>query len=306
MFYYNQFLLNLIKENEQIKAFCLNNNLISKCIDFILGEESPIYKDDKRTSMKNIKVKFEPLVEIISVLYDFSRYNNTKLSDDDIKCIECEKFYKKIIENNYNNYYLGKIISIYLMDKKLIFEYENSFINSLLKYIITQKISNISTTNEAIELLNLIYEILKNNNDDNEEFSRIINQIFLGIPVLNTEQNNLGIKFFSAFSHDIETIIYKISTLFSNNKEYFNIAKIFLSLILESNNVFNYLQLLPSLNNFNNTFIQYFINRTENIIEKTKILKEKNEDENLINAKEVLEIIQKIKKKIQFNKRKNN
>ena len=297
MFYYNQFLLNLIKENEQIKAFCLNNNLISKCIDFILGEESPIYKDDKRTSMKNIKVKFEPLVEIISVLYDFSRYNNTKLSDDDIKCIECEKFYKKIIENNYNNYSLGKIISIYLMDKKLIFEYENSFINNLLKYIITQKISNISTTNEAIELLNLIYEILKNNNDDNEEFSRIINQIFLGIPVLNTEQNNLGIKFFSAFSHDIETIIYKISTLFSNNKEYFNIAKIFLSLILESNNVFNYLQLLPSLNNFNNTFIQYFINRTENIIEKTKILKEKNEDENLINAKEVLEIIQKIKKK---------
>ena len=297
MFYYNQFLLNLIKENEEIKSFCLKNNLISKCIDFILGEESPIYKDDKRTSMKNIKVKFEPLVEIISILYEFSRYNNSNLSDEDIKCIECEKFYKKIIDNNYNNYSLGKIISHYLMEKKLIFEYESPFINNLLKYISIQKINNISTTNEAIELLNLIYEILKNNNDDNEEFSRIINQIFLGIPILNFEENMIGIKFLSAFSNEIETIIYKISILFSNNKEYFTIAKIFLSLILESNNVFNYLQSLPSLNNFNNNFIQFFINRTENIIEKTKILKEKNEDENIINAKEVLEIIQKIKKK---------
>ena len=71
------------------------NNLISKCIDFILGEKSPIYKDDKRTSMKNIKVKFESLVEIISIVYEFSRYNNWNLSDDDIKCIEYDKFYKK-------------------------------------------------------------------------------------------------------------------------------------------------------------------------------------------------------------------
>ena len=81
--------------------------------------------------MKNIKVKFESLVEIISIVYEFSRYFNSNLSDDDIKCIEYDKFYKKMIDNNYNNYSLGKIISLYLMEKKLIFEYENPFINNL-------------------------------------------------------------------------------------------------------------------------------------------------------------------------------
>ena len=65
-------LLYLIKGSEKLKEYffdnnliskCIDfilffdNNLISKCIDFILGEKSPLFKEDNRTSMKNIKRK---------------------------------------------------------------------------------------------------------------------------------------------------------------------------------------------------------------------------------------------------------
>ncbi len=48
-----------------------DNNLISKCIDFILGEKSLTFKEDNRTSMKNIKGKFEDLIEIYHILLEF-------------------------------------------------------------------------------------------------------------------------------------------------------------------------------------------------------------------------------------------
>ena len=50
-------LLYLIKGSEKLKEYFFDNNLISKCIDFILGEKSPFFKEDNRTSMKNIKRK---------------------------------------------------------------------------------------------------------------------------------------------------------------------------------------------------------------------------------------------------------
>ena len=114
---------------------------------------------------------------------------------------------------------------------------------------------------------------------------------------MNFEQNKFSNKFVSIINNEIETILQKISTLFSSNKEFIIISKIFFKLLLQSEGVFNYLNLLPSLYNFNNNFIQFFIDRTENIIEKTKILKENIEDENVINAKEVIELIKKSKEK---------
>ena len=293
MFYYNLLLLNLIKGSETLKEYFFDNNLISKCIDFILGEESPIYKEDNRTSMKNIKGKFEPLIEIISILFEFSK--NKKLSDIDIKCIKCDKFYKKVIDNNYNNYFLGKLI--FLIDEnKSNINLDKDFINNILRYIAEKKINNISSINEAIESLNLIFEILNIDNSTDVN-ARIKNEILLGIPIMNFEQNKFCNKFVSIINNEIETILQKISTLFSSNKEFIIISKIFFKLLLQSEGVFNYLNLLPSLYNFNNNFIQFFIDRTENIIEKTKILKENIEDENVINAKEVIELIKKSKEK---------
>ena len=41
-------LLYLIKGSEKLKEYFFDNNLISKCIDFILGEKSPLFKEDNR------------------------------------------------------------------------------------------------------------------------------------------------------------------------------------------------------------------------------------------------------------------
>ncbi len=64
-------LLYLIKGSEKLKEYFFDNNLISKCIDFILGEKSPLFKEDNRTSMKNIKGKFEDLIKINPILLEF-------------------------------------------------------------------------------------------------------------------------------------------------------------------------------------------------------------------------------------------
>ena len=297
MFYYNLFLLNLIKGSEKMKNYFYEKKLISKCIDFILGNESPIYQGDKRTKFNNIKMRFEPLIEIISILYEYSL--NKKLSVIDSKCIECDKFYKKVIDNNYNNYSLGKLISLQMNKKYNSDNKIKEFSDNILKYI-SQKINNISTITEAVESINLIYEILINNNED-EKFEKIKNEILLGIPILNIDENKLSNKFYSIIDNDKESILQKISVLFTSNKDFVSIAKSFLNLILNSKNVFEYLIQLPSLHNFNNNFIQFFIDRCENIIEKTKLLKEKKEDENVINAKEDIELIQKIKEKYCLN-----
>ena len=300
MLYYNLFLLNLIKGSEKMKNYFYDKKLISKCIDFILGEESPIYQGDKRTTMKNIKGRFEPLIEIISILYENSL--NKKLSVLDLKCIECEKFYKKVIDNNYNNYFLGKLISLQMNKNSNSNDKIKEFSDNILKYI-SQKINNISTITEAVESINLIYEILINNNEE-EEFKRIKNEILLGIPILNIDENKFNNKFYSIIDNEKESILQKISVLFTSNKDFVGVAKCFLNLILNSENVFEYLIQLPSLHNFNNNFIQFFIERCENLIEKTKLLKEKKEDENVIIAKEDIELIQKIKEKYNLNNEK--
>ena len=304
MLFYNKFLLNLVKGSEKLKDYFYKNKLISKCIDFILGKESPIYQGDKRTTMKNIKGRFEPLVEIISILYEYSK--DKKLSNIDLKCIECDKFYKKVIENNYNNYCLGKLISLQ-MSKNFNNTEEKikEFSDNIFKYISIQKINNISTITEATESINLISEILMNNNE-NEEFKRMKNQILLGIPVLNIDDNNLNIKFNSSIENNKESILQKISTLFTSNRDFVGIAKTFFSLILNSENIYDYLIQLPSLYNFNNNFVEFFINYSENVIDKTKLLKEKKEDENVINAREVIELIKKIREKYNISTDKIN
>jgi hypothetical protein len=176
------------------------------------------------------------------------------------------------------------------------------FSDNILKYI-SQKINNISTITEAVESINLIYEILINNNEE-EEFKRIKNEILLGIPILNIDENKFNNKFYSIIDNEKESILQKISVLFTSNKDFVGVAKCFLNLILNSENVFEYLIQLPSLHNFNNNFIQFFIERCENLIEKTKLLKEKKEDENVIIAKEDIELIQKIKEKYNLNNEK--
>jgi len=73
MEYYNNFICVLIENSDKIKEIFLSNNIITKIIDFILGKESPLYKEgkDERCDNKQNEGNLNKLVKSILLLYKY-------------------------------------------------------------------------------------------------------------------------------------------------------------------------------------------------------------------------------------------
>ena len=85
---FNNFILILVQNSNLICKNFINNEIISKLIDLILGKESPLYEGDERIENKNNKPKFGNIIKSIALLYKYYVDNYQKeelnLSKNDI------------------------------------------------------------------------------------------------------------------------------------------------------------------------------------------------------------------------------
>ena len=65
---FNNLIMEFIQNSDVIKKTFIQNSMITKLIDFILGRSSPLYQRDDRIENKNNKGKFCPIVKAIALL----------------------------------------------------------------------------------------------------------------------------------------------------------------------------------------------------------------------------------------------
>ena len=101
---FNNFILTLVQNSDVIKKSFINKGIIAKLIDLIMGKESPLFKGDERVENKK-KPKYGNIVKTIALLYKYYVDNLEKeklnLSEYDIMMINLNKFYEKVILDDY-------------------------------------------------------------------------------------------------------------------------------------------------------------------------------------------------------------
>ena len=71
---FNNLIMEFIQNSDVIKKTFIQNSMITKLIDFILGRSSPLYQRDDRIENKNNKGKFCPIVKAIALLYKYLNF----------------------------------------------------------------------------------------------------------------------------------------------------------------------------------------------------------------------------------------
>ena len=71
---FNNLIMEFIQNSDVIKKTFIQNSMITKLIDFILGRSSPLYQRDDRIENKNNKGKFCPIVKAIALLYNYLNF----------------------------------------------------------------------------------------------------------------------------------------------------------------------------------------------------------------------------------------
>ena len=274
---FNNLILVLIENSDIIKKSFINNSIISKLIDYILGKESPLYQGDERIDNKNNKGKFGNIVKSIALLFQYYIENyekeELKLSKSDMIMIDCIKFYEKIIIEDYDSDASNMLIDykmklIMILNKE---EDKDKFNNEIIDILIKLKIPLIKKREEIISGLNLITHIIqkyseiyqiketKEENKDNNNYNKFIEKlnILLGVPIPVVTSGSAEIKYISGKYGDKYTIL---SNIFSEKE----ISKVNLPLIRALYNlfkinkiVFDYIDNLPAPNTFKNSFIDY-------------------------------------------------
>ena len=77
---FNNLIMEFIQNSDVIKKTFIQNSMITKLIDFILGRSSPLYQRDDRIENKNNKGKFCPIVKAIALLYKYLNFFSPPIS----------------------------------------------------------------------------------------------------------------------------------------------------------------------------------------------------------------------------------
>ena len=77
---FNNLIMEFIQNSDVIKKTFIQNSMITKLIDFILGRSSPLYQRDDRIENKNNKGKFCPIVKAIALLYNYLNFFSPPIS----------------------------------------------------------------------------------------------------------------------------------------------------------------------------------------------------------------------------------
>ena len=320
---FNNFILILVQNSNLICKYFINNEIISKLIDLILGKESPLYEGDERIENKNNKPKFGNIIKSIALLYKYYVDNYQKeelnLSKNDIIMINTVQFYEKVVMEDYDNeacnMLLENKIDIDLALNKE--ENKDDFDNNIIDILIKLKIPSLKTNDEIASGINLITNLIQkyaeiyninnkveeNNDKNNEKFIEKLN-ILLGIPVPSVTEGVAEIKYVSGLYHDKFTILTNLSTQKEKNKEFIIFIFPLLNLFNLNKLVFDYLNKLPSPNSSKYSFFDYYMKLYFSIekeiddekLEKdynnliTEIFSKNNKDINTIKNNEQIDI----------------
>ena len=271
---FNNLILTLVENSDVIKKTFINNSIISKLMDLIMGKESPLYQGDERIENKNNKPKFGNIVKAIALLFKYYSDNfekeELKLSKSDLIMINCNKFYEKVVIDDYDSDASNMLLD-YKMNLVMILNKEENkedFDKEIIDILINLKIPNIAKKEEIISGLNLITHIIEkyakiyNINDTKEEnkekFIEKLN-ILLGIPIPFVKSGEAEIKYISGRYQEKFTILSNIFSQKEKNKEAFNLLKALFNLFNINKTVFAYIDKLPAPNSFKYSFIDYVI-----------------------------------------------
>ena len=272
---FNNLIYTLVVNSDIIKKSFINNSILSKLIDLILGKDSPLYQGDERIDNKNNKPKFGNIVKAIALLYKYYIENyekeELKLSKTDLIMINCTKFYEKVVLDDYDNEASNLLLN-YKMNFMMILNKEEKnedFDKEIIDILINLKIPSIKKQEEIISGLYLIthilekyaqiYEIDKTEKEENKnKFLEKLN-ILLGVPVPTIKSGEGAIKYISGRYHDKDTILSTIFPQKEKNKDTVYLLRALFSLFNINPTVFNYLDKLPSPNSLKYSFVDYCI-----------------------------------------------
>jgi len=272
---FNNLILTLVENSDIIKKSFITNGILAKLIDYIMGKESPLYQGDERTENKNNKPKFGNIVKAIALLYKYYAENyekeQLKLSKSDLVMINCNKFYEKVVIDDYDSDASNMLIDykmnlIMILNKE---ENKDEFDKEIIDILINLKIPNINKKDEIISGLNLITHIIEkyaemyNINDSKDEknkdkFIEKLN-ILLGVPVPVVKSGEAEIKYISGRYPEKYSILSNIFSQKEKNKETLDLLKALFNLFNINKTVFDYINKLPAPNSYKYSFIDYCI-----------------------------------------------
>ena len=267
---FNYLILTLVDYSDAIKKSFINNGIIAKLIDFIMGKESPLYQGDERIENKNNKPKFGNIVRAIALLYGYYCDNwekgEVKLSKSDLIMINNFKFYEKVLIEDYNsensNLLIDNKMKLDMILNNKEEENKDEFKDQIIDILLKNKIPIITKKDEIISGLNLVIHII-------QKFSEIYAEntpklleklnILLGCPVPTSDAEKAEIKYISGKYQDKYTILSKIYSQKDLSKDNFELLKSIFNLLNINQTVFNFIDKLPAPNSYHYSFVDYCI-----------------------------------------------
>jgi hypothetical protein len=270
MEHFNNFILILTENSEQIKKELISQGMISKLIDFILGKESPIYKGDERKDNKNIKGKLGPLVRSIAFLYQYYLNNKDKdktlkLSEDDEKLIGHMPFYEKIILDDYDD--KGSLMLInFKIDSS--FNINEPLNKDNLDLITKLKIPSSKNKDSIISSLSLIENILSKVKEDNDK-KKLLN-IIIGVPSLVVESGEAKIIYVCGSYYNYYSILNFIALKKTIDEEIVPILTKIFEMLCNHQDIYEYINKLPAPNSYSYSYLNYLLKLYIETVDKQK------------------------------------
>ena len=268
---FNYLILDFIEYSDIVKKTFIQNGMISKLIDFILGRSSPLYQGDDRTENKYNKGKFGPIVKSIALLFNYYIENHIKeeikLSASDLKMINHSQFYERVVLDDYDNNACNLLIDN-KMKLSLILDNDNNkeeFDKEIVDILIKLKIPSIKKREEIISGLELIINLIKkyseiflSKENNSDKFLEKLN-ILLGIPVPSVTSGEAQIKYISGKYNEYNTILTNISKEKETNKDEIPLLTSIFNLLNINNMIFTYMDNLPAPNSAKYSYLDYLL-----------------------------------------------
>ena len=268
---FNNLILTFIENSDIVKKTFIHNNMISKLIDYILGKSSPLYQGDERIENKNNRGKFGPIVKSIALLFKYYVENyekeQLKLSPSDLKLINHNHFYEKVVLDDYDNNACNLLIDNKMKLSLVLNKEENNeeFDKEILDILIKLKIPSIKKKEEIISGLELISNLMKKYSEmylktenNNDKFLEKLN-ILLGLPIPAVTSGEAEIKYISGKYQEQYTILTNISKQKITNKEMMPLLLSIFNLLNIDNMIFTYMDNLPAPNSTKYSYLDYIL-----------------------------------------------
>ena len=276
---FNNLILEFIEHSDVVKKIFLQNQMISKLIDFILGRNSPLYQGDDRVENKINKGKFGPIVKGIALLFKYYAENHEKeeikLSPADLKMINHRPFYEKVVLDDFDNNACNLLIDNKMKLSLILNKEDNNedFDAEILDILIKLKIPSIKKHNEIISCLELILNLMKKytelylNKENSDEHNKAKNKelfleklnIILGLPILTVNSGEAEIKFISGKYQEQYTILTNISKEKETNKDILPLLTSIFNLLNVNEMIFTYVDNLPAPNSLKYSYVDYLL-----------------------------------------------